>query len=158
MRSWLQNRNPIYLLWVAGLSSLVFTATTLTLSCLSWHLPETQRLPKDIRIAGVFIIFLAAIVSVVSELILRRGLRRSIWSESQLADARRMANHSILHGLVMTPWIFAIIFLNFISQGWLFSLVFFSPLSFLRILQALRPEAEPADGLIRLNLTPNRPD
>lgn len=160
MRSRLQHWKPAHLFWVAGLSNLPITATALALAIMAWHLPESERLPRDVSNAGIWIICFFLAVSFLSEWALRWGLRRRIWPESLLAGPRKVAEHPVMAALTITMAIASIVFfvVTPLRHAALAPLVMVFPLGFLRIRHALRLQGSGPDEFAGLSITSNRHD
>jgi hypothetical protein len=160
MTSRLQRWKPAQLLWIVGIANLASTVAVLVLAALSWHLPEDQRLPLQVKIPAFLAFVLSFAASLVAESALQRGIRSRVWPDSLLAAPRRLLSHparTVITTLMMagTLILFIILPLRSTPLGTLFMML---PLNLSRIRYSLDPpSADPLSTIPRLDLYPAKP-
>jgi len=160
MTSRLQRLKPAQLLWIVGIANLASGLAVLLVVALSWHLPEDQRLPLQVKIPAFLAIGLSLVGSVTAENVLQRGIRSRVWPDSLLAAPRGLLSHparAVITTLMMagTLILFIILPLRSTPLGTLFMML---PLNLSRIRYSLDPpSADPLSTIPRSALYPASP-
>jgi len=160
MTSRLQRWKPAQLLWIVGIANLASAVAVLVLAALSWHLPEDQRLPLQVKIPAFLAFGLSFAASLLAENAVQRGIRSRVWPDSLLVAPRRFLSHpalAVITTLMMagTLFLFIVFPLRNAPLGTLFLVL---PLSFSRINFSLDPpSADPLSTIPRLDLYPTKP-
>ncbi len=94
MRSVLQQRTPVQLLWIQAVATILIVLGFGVPVALSWHTPVGQHLPFSLRLPWFAAILIGFTVSLLAEDILRNGVSSERWSDSLLATPRRLVAHS----------------------------------------------------------------
>jgi hypothetical protein len=159
MRSLLRAFQPSQLLWATALSNTAVTLTVVLLAVRSWHLPQGQHLPANIRILGFFAIFFFLAVAFTTESALQRGMRSGLWTEAMLSSPRRLLSSPAVPIFTAVMFVASILYfivspLNHAPLGTLF---FTFPPSLIRMSQFFKSPDPIRDSSLQSAFYPAKP-